>query len=352
MTSGAATETALILAGGLALGAYHAGAIGVLRRSGRLNIRAVAGTSIGAVTAAILAGNPPAAWEEKLDAFWQAAANDGGSIAASCGEQTADGLGRHLANWASVARSRLFGTPGLFRPRWPGEREPGQPFPSLYSLEPTRNLLSRLIDFDHLNSGVMRLCLTACDIKTGEIVTFDTLGGGKITLDHVLASGCLPPAFAPLVLGEQILVDGGFAANAPLEPFLSSARQNADWPIAILLDLFAAPADPPASLEASAALGTDLQFAMQTKMQLRQLVRERELEAKLERGPPGVDLLHLSYRPFPDEAGSEKPYDFSSATLADRIAAGERDGAALLHYFANWAGENCPGLRIHSIPPR
>ena len=61
---------ALVLQGGGALGSYQAGVIEGLVASG-IEIDWVAGISIGAVNAAIVAGNPPERRVERLDHFWE-----------------------------------------------------------------------------------------------------------------------------------------------------------------------------------------------------------------------------------------------------------------------------------------
>ncbi|MBA4049228.1 MAG: hypothetical protein C0476_11885, partial [Sphingomonas sp.] len=60
---------ALVLQGGGALGSYQGGVIEGLAASG-IEVDWVAGISIGAVNAAIFAGNPPERRVEKLRQFW------------------------------------------------------------------------------------------------------------------------------------------------------------------------------------------------------------------------------------------------------------------------------------------
>ena len=62
-------DTALVLAGGNALGAYHAGAYEVLHSRG-IRPDWVVGASMGAVTAAIIVGNAPEDRAGKLRQFW------------------------------------------------------------------------------------------------------------------------------------------------------------------------------------------------------------------------------------------------------------------------------------------
>ncbi len=60
---------ALVLSGGAALGAYQAGAYAALEGSG-VRPNWIAGTAIGAVNAAIIAGNPPHERALRLRRFW------------------------------------------------------------------------------------------------------------------------------------------------------------------------------------------------------------------------------------------------------------------------------------------
>src|SRR3546814_16760255 len=62
-------QVALVLQGGGALGSYQAGVIDGLADSG-IEIDWVAGISIGAINAAIVAGHPPSARVQRLRAFW------------------------------------------------------------------------------------------------------------------------------------------------------------------------------------------------------------------------------------------------------------------------------------------
>lgn len=346
----AAIPCSLILAGGLALGAYHAGVLRGIVESGRLDIRAIAGSSIGAITGAILAGNPRDRWVAQLQTFWDATATDG----APTGWLDPAGLletrpARHARAWAGAALGRLAGAPNFFRLRWPGEREPGAPCASLYSNEPARALLARLIDWERIDRGNVRLCIATCDVERGEPLLFDTARGDRIGIDHLLASGGLMPSFSPVEIDGRLLGDGGFAMNAPLEPYVATDRADADWPVAILVDLFSPDAVAPLSLEASIARATDLQFAMQTRMRLRALEREWAIHARHLPDTPGIDLYHLRYRPPPHEAGSEKTYDFSRHTIRDRMDAGLADAGRLIDRLDAVPPRGKAGLRVHAI---
>jgi NTE family protein len=223
------------------------------------------------------------------------------------------GLSGHLAhaqNWLSVLHTRLFGASGHFRPRlWSG---PLQPFRSLYDLTPMKVRLTRLVDFERLNSGEVRLSVAATDIETGELVIFDTAAGSRITIDHLLASCGFLPEFAPVEVNGRLLGDGGLAANAPIEAVVHNGAAHPE-PI-FVIDLFARDGRRPDSFEDALARKNDLMFGNQT-------LRRLEAHAGSGIGP----VVYLSYRAPPEEAGPEKTFDLSRQSIADRWAAGVRD---------------------------
>jgi NTE family protein len=99
-------ETVVVLQGGGALGAYECGVYKALEERGILP-DLVAGVSIGAVNAAIIAGNPHGRAARALDAFWNEIAVPDPPIP--------DGeLRRFVAAWQIA----LFGVPAFFTPRW------------------------------------------------------------------------------------------------------------------------------------------------------------------------------------------------------------------------------------------
>src|SRR4051794_8904408 len=201
----------LILAGGVGLGAYQAGAYARLHQDEQLHPNWITGCSIGAVNAAVIAGNAPDRRIERLQALWQhgPARTPERAQSSIVSEQW-----RHLENWSSVIRTRLAGATGHFRPRTP---TPFGPFRSFYDLEPLRARLEGLLDVDRLNGGEIRFTLGATDLESGELVLFDTHRGDRIGIDHLLASCGYLPEFAPVEIGGRLLADGGLAANAPIE---------------------------------------------------------------------------------------------------------------------------------------
>src|SRR5690349_6156002 len=223
-------DLVLILSGGVGLASYQAGAFEYLHREGGLQPSWVAGSSIGAVNAAILAGNKPDQRAQRLRELWNM---DG--IAETLQVADARPPWRHAANWLSALETRVAGSAGHFRPRL--DYLPWQPFRSFYDLAPLRARLAKLVDFERLNGGEIRMSVATTDVATGDLVLFDTARGDRIGIDHLLASCGFLPEFAPVEIGGRLLGDGGLAANAPIEA-LRLQRPAADL-LCFVLDLYA-----------------------------------------------------------------------------------------------------------------
>ncbi len=345
------TEYGLILAGGLALGAYQQGALEVLLAEERLTLRAIAGTSVGAFNGAIVAGNRPERQLERLRSFWSQCALDPllANWAFPAGAWTPGRLGKPF-DWLATIESRLAGSPGLFRLRTPLEPHPSG-VPSLYETGPAVATLRAHIDFDLLNAGPVRFCCATTDTQTGRCVVFDTAAGDRIELDHLLASGGLMPSFAPQPIDGRLLGDGGFTANAPLEPFLASQRRGETLPLYVLVDLFSGEAPAPRTLEVSAGRSVDMNYAGQTLMRLEAIMRERALELRVPGGGdrPGSDLVALAYQPLPHDPGPEKMFDFARRTIEARAERGREDARAALRLVPAELG--AAGLRVHHLSP-
>lgn len=356
--SGAAPgrDVSLVLAGGIALGAYEAGAFAGLLGQAGLRPSWLAGSSIGAVNAAIVAGSPPDRQIERLRQFWDAMASDPLPFTSFWLGHPAAGLWRQALNERSVMDTLLLGRPGLFRPRLALGFQIGvQDVPALFDLAPLRDRLGQLVDFDLLNSGATRLSLCCTDVVSGDRVVFDTGRGDRIGVEHVLASCGLLPLFAPVEVGGRLLADGGLAANTPLDLVLDDLVSDggADREmLCFVVELFARQGSRPHTLAASASRAGDLAFGNQTRRILEGRQREHRLRGLIGRLathlPPKVrqdaevaailaegrtdrtTVVTISYRAVLDEAGLFKVFDFSRATLNDRWNAGEaamRDAA-------------------------
>ena len=151
-------KTVLVLQGGGALGAYQAGAYAALAEAGYMPSW-VAGISIGAVNAAIIAGNPPERRIERLRAFWEEVSSRLKAWPLAAGDNS-----RKLFNETSAALVALWGVPGFFAPRIPPApfMPPGTPEAiSVYDSSPLHATLNELVDFDLLNAGTVRVSVGA-----------------------------------------------------------------------------------------------------------------------------------------------------------------------------------------------
>jgi NTE family protein len=317
-------ELSLVLSGGSALGAYHLGACEVLLGAG-LNPLWLVGTSIGAITAAILAGNEPSERIERLRSFW--------TIAQQPDLAPMWGIPRPLRArynnqhaWAAL----LMGRPGMFSRRFPGELSllPGMPSDSaIMDHRPMAGTLNALIDFDRLNDGDMRVSVVTLDMESGEEVWFDN-AEDRITAEHLLACTAMAPLFPPVNIGGRLLCDAGFANNLPID------RVFRDLPakdqLCIAVDLFCAEHGQPHTLDETVARVQDLVFSGQASRSAAALLRERGLLRQLDAESPSSILAHLAYRP-PGTQRALKALDFSQRSLGERVRQGSEDMERMLN---------------------
>ena len=337
-------SVSMVLASGIALGAYEAGAYAGLHENAGLAPDWFAGSSIGAVTAAIIAGSPRDQRVARLRQFWDAMASEPLPFISFWLGYPAAGPWRQALNERSALSTLFYRRPGLFRARLaPGAQIGAQDVPALFDLEPLRKQLTCLIDFDLLNDGATRLSLSCTDVVSGDRVVFDTGRGDRIGVDHVLASCALLPLFAPVEVEGRLLADSGLAANTPLDLVLDD---NPDEEmLCLVVELFARQGSRPHTLAASASRAGDLAFGNQTRRILEGRQREYHLRGLIGqlaahlpaevRGDTRVAAIlaegrtnratisTIAYRAGLDEAGLFKVFDFSRATLADRWRAGE-----------------------------
>lgn len=324
---------ALVLGGGNALGAYHAGVQQALEEAGIVPDRIV-GTSIGAITGAIIAGNAPQDRAARLAEFWRPAGADVPAWFPDDWRRTGETLATLMG-----------GRRGMFTP--PGTALLGG-VPALYDTAPLARTLDALVDRDRLNRGAIRYQALAVDLDTGDDALFDT-DDMPLTTAHVLASAALPPSFPPVAIAGKRYVDGGLSANLPLDPVLGAPG---DTPLLCLaVDLLPLAACRPDTLGAMVERAQDLTFAVQSRRSVAHW-RERYAHdpALRERS---VVLATLTYADqAPEVAG--KAMDFSPASVRRRWDAGRRDAAALL---ARWQGGTLPigepGLHVIDVggPP-
>jgi NTE family protein len=344
-TTPAKAKSVLVLQGGGALGSYQAGAYQALCHCD-FEPEWIAGISIGAINAAIIAGNPREKRVPRLKEFWNMV-----SAPVPWNPVTKSDRGRSLFNETSAALIATFGVPGFFTPRlppaplWP----PGTPqSQSYYDTAPLRKTLERLVDFDRINDLKTRLSVGAVSVTTGNFKYFDNFEfkkqGKKIGPEHIMASGALPPGFPSVEIEGEHFWDGGIASNTPLDYVLDEETRN-DLLI-FQVDLFSARGPLPVSLLEATEREKDIRFSSRTRMNTdknRQIHNARralrDLIGKLPdylKNDPSVELLreaskentvtvvHLIYRSKNYESSS-KDYDFSHVGMVEHWGAGERD---------------------------
>ncbi len=256
-----AEANVLVLQGGGALGAYQAGVFEALAAAGH-EPSWVAGISIGAINAALIAGNLPERRLEALRAFW-----DRASSRVPYPSPFADGWGRRLFNEAAAGVVAMTGIPGFFEPRlmpsWlalPGSPEAT----SLYDTAPLRDTLLELVDFDLLNNGPMRFSVGAVNVLTGNFTYFDNRER-LIGPEHIMASGALPPGFPAVMIDGEPYWDGGIVSNTPLEYVLDN-RAGTSPLLVFQVDLFSARGMMPRSLGEAIQREKDIRFSSRTRL--------------------------------------------------------------------------------------
>jgi NTE family protein len=344
-TTPAKAMPVLVLQGGGALGSYQAGAYQALCHHD-FEPEWIAGISIGAINAAIIAGNPRETRVGRLKEFWNMV-----SAPVPWTPVTKTDRGRTLFNETSAALIATFGVPGFFRPRVPPAPLWPQGTPqskSYYDTAPLRATLEKLVDFDRINDLKTRLSIGAVSVTTGNFKYFDNFEmkklGKKIGPEHIMASGALPPGFPSVEIEGEHFWDGGIATNTPLD-YVLDAENSRDLLI-FQVDLFSARGPLPVTLLDAAEREKDIRFSSRTRMNTdknRQLhnarMALRELIGKLPdylKNDPSVELLreaakestvtvvHLIYRSKNYESSS-KDFDFSHIGMVEHWGAGERD---------------------------
>ena len=354
---------ALVLQGGGALGAYQAGVYQALAEAG-IEPDWVAGISIGAINAAIIAGNPPQARVGKLREFWQIvtgpelqwpAATGFWASAAEFAPALKSDAARNVVNQWAAARAIVSGAPGFFAPRtvtpwlWP---EGSIGATSYYDTKELRGTLERLIDFDRINGdrGTARLSIGAVNVRTGNFAYFDTT---KQTIgpDHVMASGALPPGFPAVEIEGEHYWDGGLVSNTPLR-WVVEARPQRDT-LAFQVDLWSSRGKFPRNMAEVGTRQKEIAYSSRTRAAstrfaelqcLRNSVSSliEKLPAELMEAPEVAvlrrfserkvwNLIQLIYRAKQYE-GDSKDYEFSRESMEDHWRAGYNDTVRTLRH--------------------
>lgn len=330
-------EVALVLQGGGALGAFQGGVMEGMAAAG-IRIDRVAGISIGAINAALIAGNPPEERVPALRRFWDRVTSGVPSLPIGDPDDWTRGwLHAMAAGWVTLA-----GVPGFFErrvmPPWLGA--PGTAAAlSYYDPSALAGTLDEMVDWTLLNDGPVRVALGAVDVESGNFRYFDSRHE-RLDARHVMASGALPPAFPPVEIDGRLYWDGGIVSNTPLVHVLDTQDEAM---LVFQVDLFSAKADPPRTIDDVQARAKEIRFSSRTRavsdMALR-LRREREAICRVMEKLPApladdpdvvalrrlltgkpVHLVQLVNRADPWMTGA-RDYEFSRRTMEGHWAAG------------------------------
>lgn len=329
-------ETVLLLQGGGALGSYQAGVFEALAEA-KIEPTWLAGISIGAVNAAIIAGNPVGRRAARLREFWDTVT---GALP-SFPVWPQDWVREALHEW-SAGFVAAFGVPGFFAPRMMPPmlaRSGSAQALSFYDSAPLEDTLNELIDWDLLNDGAVRLSVGAVNVESGNFRYFDT---EKERLDarHIMASGALPPGLPPVEIDGCLWWDGGLVSNTPLQYVLD---QPHDDMLVFQVDLFSASDEKPKTIMDVWAREKEIRFSSRTRQAttsyLEHRTKDAAIRAVLEKLPPelhgdadvkalaalaeekAVNIVHLIYRANAWEGGA-RDYEFSRRTMLEHWQAG------------------------------
>jgi NTE family protein len=355
-------QIVLVLQGGGALGAYQAGVYQALHEAA-LEPDWVIGTSIGAINAVLIAGNAVEDRISRLRAFWRKVEHDPpANIVAALP------WGGPIARMMTVTSGiNAFFTPNrsaLLGDAWPLGAESS----AHYSTAPLRNTLAELVDFERINQREVRVSVGAANVCTGQMHYFDSRDR-EFTIDHVMASGALPPAFPAVRIDGELYWDGGLLSNTPLEAiFDDNPRRDA---LIFSVHVWNPEGAEPNTLGQVMERQKDVQFASRSQNQImrqQQLHKLRHVITELVAHIPApqrndtaikslaeygcVTQMHLVSLQSPMIRGDDhmKDIDFSGTGIRARWAAGYEHTKRAIEQ-APWEAPADPleGVVLHKI---
>jgi NTE family protein len=336
-------QVVLVLQGGGALGAYQAGVYEALHEAG-IEPDWVIGTSIGAITAGLLCGNAP---ERRLDAlrtFWSRVEQrtDGDLV------RFFTGLANVPTNLSTIAQ----GIPAFFVPSplaWLSVHAPlGLENAAYYTTSPLRETLAALVDMEILNACKTRLTVGAVNVATGQMRYFDSRDE-PVRLDHVIASGALPPAFPAVRIDGHAYWDGGIFSNTPIEAVLDDNPRRDS--VIFAVQIWDPTGPEPASVWEVMGRMKDIQYASRARSHLarqkqihhlRHVIRQlaQKLPEEVRSTPAARELaswgcgttMHVAWLMAPKLDGEDylKDIDFTTTSIRARWQAGYADTKRML----------------------
>ena len=356
-------QVVLVLQGGGALGAYQVGVYQALHEAG-VEPDWIIGTSIGAINAALIAGNKPEDRLARLEEFWRRVKSPQGLL------PQLSGVSEVWSYWSTL----LGGISGFFKPNplafWSMHFPWGVDHAAFYSTAALRETLAELVDFSIINTGSPRLTVGAANVKTSMMRYFDSRES-EIGTEQIMASGALPPAFPAICIDNEYYWDGGILSNTPTEVIFDDyPRRNS---LIFAVHLWNPTGPVPRSIWEVLHRQKDIQYSsriashisrQQQTHRLRHVISQlvRQIPSELRDSEVVKDLagygcvtqMHVMRLLVP-RIGNEnhtKDIDFSSAGIGARRAAGYNAAMEALQQ-APWQGNFDPieGVILHEAMP-
>ena len=310
-------SVALVLQGGGALGAYQGGVFQGLQEAG-VPVTRLAGISIGALNTAIIAGNPPEHRRDRLREFWETICRPNTPFGAlpAFAEQTlfnTTDVAREFLGYMNSARGVFDGQNGFFQRRMAVPILPFMHFPptqtSYYDISPLKETLEQFCDFDLVNSSELHVSVGAVNVRTGNLVYFDNREI-ELRAEHFMASGALPPAFAPVEIDGEFYWDGGLVSNTPLGRVLQE-RPMRDT-LVFQVDLWSARGAAPTNMSEVSDRMQDIRYSSRTRYvtdHFRQELKLRSLLWRMLQDIPEEVRSHCDYMELAEAVSTAKVYN-------------------------------------------
>jgi NTE family protein len=356
-------QVVLVLQGGGALGAYQVGVYQALHEAG-VEPDWIIGTSIGAINAALIAGNKPKDRLARVEEFWRRVKSPQGLL------PDLSGVSEVWSYWSTL----LGGISGFFKPNplafWSMHFPWGVDHAAFYSTAALRETLAELVDFSMIKTGSPRLTVGAANVQTSMMHYFDSRES-DIGTAQIMASGALPPAFPAICIDKEYYWDGGILSNTPTEVIFDDyPRRNS---LIFAVHLWNPTGPVPRSIWEVLHRQKDIQYSSRIASHIsrqQQTHRLRHVISQLVRQMPGelrdsevvkdlagygcVTQMHV-VRLLTPRIGNEnhtKDIDFSSAGIGARRAAGYSAAMEALQQ-APWQGNFDPieGVILHEAMP-
>lgn len=201
----------LALQGGGSHGAYTWGVLDAFNADARIKVEGISGASAGAMNAVVfacgMAEGGPARASAKLEAFWTSISTEGSLAPAqrklfdawAAAFAPSSAVLEWLGAWSRAMNE--FISPYVFNP---------------LNINPLRCHVEKAVDFGKIEKyDAVKLFIAATNVRTGRGEIFHNK---DLTVDHVMASACLPELFQAVEIGGEAYWDGGYAGNPPLWP--------------------------------------------------------------------------------------------------------------------------------------